>query len=168
MAMNTLILALGNPLRGDDGIGAAVLEAIDRQVLPPEVTLIEGGTPGLETVLLLQDYDRALIIDAADMGQPPGTWRCFTPESALLAAGDLALRGTVHYAGLAEALALGAALNVLPLTILIFGVQPESIGWTPGLSAAAAAAVAPVAQAVIEAALSPIPEKVAEKCLIKS
>jgi hydrogenase maturation protease len=26
--MTTLILALGNPLRGDDGIGAAVLEAL--------------------------------------------------------------------------------------------------------------------------------------------
>lgn len=154
--VKTLVLALGNPLRGDDGIGAAVLDALTRGPLPAGVTLIDGGTAGLETVLTLQGYDRALIIDAAYMGRSPGSWECFTPESVHLEAGNLALRGTVHYAGLAEALALGAALNTLPPTIMIFGVQPESIGWTQGLSTAAAAVIPEVAAAVAAALFDPV------------
>lgn len=149
--MQTLVLALGNPLRGDDGAGAAVLEALQACALPPDVSLIDGGTAGLETVLLLQDCDRALIIDAAEMGLAPGTWRCFTPASVRMASGNLAQRVTVHYAGLAEALALGEALNILPPHILIFGIQAADIGWVPGLSAPVAAAIPAVGDAVLAA-----------------
>jgi hydrogenase maturation protease len=74
--MTTLVLALGNPLRGDDGVGAAVLNALP--ALPPGVTGMDGGTPGLGLVLSLQGYDRAIILDAAEMGEMPGTWRRFT------------------------------------------------------------------------------------------
>jgi hypothetical protein len=58
----TLVLALGNPLRGDDGIGAAILEALARsESLPQDVTLLDGGVAGLETALLMRrrwDSDR--------------------------------------------------------------------------------------------------------------
>ena len=35
--MSTLILGLGNALRGDDGIGPAVIEWLDQRALPPGV-----------------------------------------------------------------------------------------------------------------------------------
>ncbi len=143
-AKTTLVLALGNPLRGDDGIGAAILSALPAVL--SGVTLLEGGTPGLELVLTLRGYDRVIILDAADMGQPPGTWRRFTPDA--LQAVDPALRGTLHDAGLAEALALGAALGVLPPEIIILGIQPGEIGWSPGLTPQVAAAIPNVCDAV--------------------
>ncbi len=145
----TLILALGNPLRGDDGVGAAVLQALQDKKLA-DVTMIDGGTAGLETVLLLEGTDCAIIIDAAEMGEAPGTWRRFSPEQVQLAARDMHLRGTMHYAGLSEALALGEAMNMLPPQIFIFGIQPEEIGWEIGLSAAVAAAVPAVCAAIVE------------------
>lgn len=138
----TLVLALGNPLRGDDGVGAAVLEQLKQnRRLPPQITLLDGGTAGLETVLLLQDYSRTIIIDAAEIGGAPGDWRRFTPSEVKLQAADPQLSGTLHYAGLAEALALAEALGVLPAEIVIYGVQPADIGWTPGLSEAVQAAI---------------------------
>ena len=101
--------------------------------------LTDGGTAGLETVLLLQGYQCAIIIDAADMGLDPGTWRRFTvAEAALTTSG---LRGTLHQAGLGDALALGEALGILPNEIIVYGVQPEDIGWSPGLSAPVRAAI---------------------------
>ena len=146
--LKTLVLALGNPLRGDDGVGTAVLSKLAAYpIIPPEVVLQDGGTPGLETVLLLEGYERAIIIDAADMGLEPGTWRRFS--SAKLAAQEAALMGTLHQAGLAEALALGEALNMLPDEVIIFGVQPAVIGWEPGLSAGVETAVEEVCAAVL-------------------
>ena len=146
-AAETLVLALGNPLRGDDGVGAAILAQLAEADLPPGVTLLDGGTPGLETALLLQGYRRAVIIDAADMGLEPGQWARFTRDAARLGSADL--RGTLHSAGLAEALSLGEALGLLPEAVVIFGIQPAAVGWTPGLSAPVAAAVPAVGAAIL-------------------
>lgn len=146
----TRVIALGNPLRGDDGIGAAVLAELTRYPLPAGIELLDGGTPGLETVLLLQGCHRVLFIDAADLGLAPGQWRRFTLAEARLLSHDLTLRGTLHYAGLAEALTLGEALGQLPPYLTIYGIQPADIGWEIGLSAAVQTAIAPIAQAIYE------------------
>ena len=140
-----LVMALGNTLRGDDGVGAAVLNQLDTSQLPSNVTILDAGTPGLELVVILQEYDRVIIIDAADMGKIPGYWRQFTPDEVRLASRDMHLRGTLHYAGLAEALSLGNALELLPHDIIIFGVQPQSIDWVTCLSAPVEACVADIA-----------------------
>jgi hydrogenase maturation protease len=42
-----LILGLGNPFRGDDGIGPAVIATLQNQDLPRDVVALDGGTPGL-------------------------------------------------------------------------------------------------------------------------
>ena len=147
--LNTLILSLGNPLRGDDGVGTAVLTMLAAYpIIPPGVVLQDGGTPGLETVLLLEGYERVIIIDAADMGLEPGCWRRFS--SAKLAAQEANLTGTLHQAGLAEALELADALNMLPDEVVIFGIQPAEIGWEPGLSVGVETAVGEVCKAVLD------------------
>lgn len=146
----TLVLALGNPLRGDDGVGQAVVERLAAESLPPDVTVQDGGTPGLETVLLLQGYGRAIIVDAAEMGRAPGEWVRFTLKDATLTANDLHARVAVHYAGLAEALALGEALDVLPAAITIYGVQPLNLDWTVGLSEPVRAAVPALCAAILD------------------
>jgi hydrogenase maturation protease len=146
--LHTLVLSLGNPLRGDDGVGTAVLTLLAAYpIIPPGVVLLDGGTPGLETVLLLDGYEKAIIIDAADMGLPPGSWRRFS--SAKLAAQEANLTGTLHQAGLAEALALAEALNMLPAEVIIYGIQPAEIGWEPGLSVEVETAVLEVCQAIL-------------------
>ena len=82
----TLVLALGNPDRGDDGVGQAVLRDLtERGPLPPTVEVLDGGLAGLETCLLLQGRRRALIVDAADMGLAPGEWRSLEVTQPLLA-----------------------------------------------------------------------------------
>lgn len=147
---STLILGLGNSLRGDDGAGPAVVAALSRMDLPPQVELLDGGTPGLETVLLLQGYERVIIIDAADMGLEPGEWRRFTPDTAEIKSSENKLTGTLHAAGLAEALVLAAALDVLPERLLIFGVQPGQIDWSMDLTEPLKAALPHLIDALIE------------------
>lgn len=149
--MNTLILAIGNPQRGDDGVGSAILDALSAYDLPEDVSLYDGGTLGLEMVLLFQQYPRVIILDAAEMAQVGGTWRRFSPEEVRAQTRDMHLRGTMHYAGLAEALTLAEGLGLLPEHIEIFGVQPSLIDWDEGLSEAVRAVVPQVAQAVYSA-----------------
>ena len=103
----------------------------------------------LETALVLQGHRRAIIVDAADMGCAPGEWARFTRDQVALEPAEMGLRSTLHSAGLAEALALGEALGILPKEIVMYGVQPEAIDWSPGLSAAVQAAVPAICAAIL-------------------
>lgn len=154
--MKTLVLALGTPLRGDDGVGCAVLSFLqETAVFPPHITLMDGGTPGLETVLTLQGYDKVIVIDAANLGERPGSWRRFSLAEANLVQ-QAQMNGTLHDAGFAEAVALGAALDILPSEIVVYGVQPESIEWEMGLSTAVQTAIPQICQQ-LQAELAEIP-----------
>lgn len=144
----TLILGLGNPFRGDDGVGTAVVAVLMNKDQPPNVVVLDGGTPGLETVLIWQGYQRVIIVDAADMGMQPGSWRRFLAEEAVLPLGNGAMQGTLHAAGLAEALALAEALDILPPELVFYGVQPEYTGWSTGLSAPVETAVPSLSAAI--------------------
>lgn len=143
---HTIVLALGNPLRGDDGVGAAVVQALAQSgALPPDVRLQDGGTPGLDTALLLQGFRRAILVDAAEMGLQPGQWQWLDISPA-----DVMPGATLHAAGLAEALALGHALGILPERLRVIGIQPERVDCTPGLSHSVRQAVPAVCQAILE------------------
>jgi hydrogenase maturation protease len=144
---STVILGLGNSLRGDDGVGSAVIEWLEQQGLPGGVEAIDGGTAGLDIVSALMGHERAIIVDAANIGRAPGEWLRFTPDVARL--NDNGATLSLHSAGLSEALALGAALNVLPPTIIIYGVQPQNLDWSPQLSDEVQAAVTEVGQAIL-------------------
>jgi hydrogenase maturation protease len=144
--MKTLVLALGNSLRGDDGVGSVVLERLEETaVFSPNITLIDGGTPGLETALTLQGYDKVIVIDAANIGAKPGTWQRFLLSDVLLVQ-QANMNGTLHDAGLAEALALAEALGILPPEIILYTIQPESVGWEIGLSLAVQQAIPAICQ----------------------
>lgn len=132
---STLILALGNPLRGDDGAGSAVLEALERKAgLPKTVTLLDGGTGGLETLLLMQDYDHVILIDAAELGMTAGNWARIRYRDDPIEFSKAARRDSMHRSGLAEALELGEALEILPSEIVLYAIQPAGIGWNSAIS----------------------------------
>jgi len=148
----TIVLALGNPLRGDDGVGIAIINALEANPrLPKGVDLIDGGTPGVDTSLLLQGYHRAIIVDAAEMGLLPGTWAQFVlNDNTFLKPNDVDQPISVHSAGLAEALELGYTLGILPDDITICGIQPSTIGWSSGLSNPVQEAIPAICSAILE------------------
>ncbi len=111
---NTLVLGLGNPLRGDDGVGPVVISTLLEEYSLPDVKFVDGGTPGLETALIWRGYQRAIIVDAADMGLKPGQWRRFLSGEANLPFNHVGMQGSLHTVGLAEAIALAEALDMLP------------------------------------------------------
>ena len=127
-----LILGLGNPLLGDEGIGVRVVEELKRLELPAGVSVVEGGTTGLGLIGLMEGYQRVIVVDAADMGQPPGHVVRFTPSEVQFKTAEAPL--SLHQIGLGEVLALANALEVAPVGLTIIGVQPSRIQTRAGLS----------------------------------
>lgn len=142
------VIAAGNAFYGDDGVGAAVLEAIRKSDILPGVDLIDIRTDALALLDHLVPGEKTVIVDAARMGLEPGDVAAFRPEEAALR-----IRGdnlSVHGFGLAEVFAMARGLGRLPDDVLIVGVEPARIEINCGLTDAARAAVARVL-AIIEA-----------------
>jgi hydrogenase maturation protease len=67
--MTTLVVGLGNPLRGDDGVGPLVVRAFARS-LPPgaDVEVDEVPEGGLRLMERLVGYEAAILVDAVRSG----------------------------------------------------------------------------------------------------
>ncbi|MFA5139883.1 MAG: hydrogenase maturation protease [Elusimicrobiota bacterium] len=68
--MRTRLLALGNDILSDDGVGLAVGRAVQRR-FGERVELVESSRGGLALVELLSGCDQALILDAIMTGEHP-------------------------------------------------------------------------------------------------
>ncbi|MBS1253863.1 MAG: Hydrogenase 1 maturation protease [Anaerolineales bacterium] len=144
---STLVIGLGNLLRGDDGVGVRVAEALATRDLPDDVEVVDGGTHGLGLVNFMEGRQRVILVDAADVGESPGEFRRFTLDEARLLGDDRHL--SVHAAGLRDALLLAQALDVLPDEVVIFGVQPANLEWYSALSPQVKAALPDLITAVM-------------------
>jgi hydrogenase maturation protease len=145
---HVLILGLGNPLLGDEGIGVRVVEELKGLELPDGVTVVEGGTSGLGIIGLMEGYQRVIIVDAADMGHPPGRVVRFTPLEAQFKTAEAPL--SLHQIGLGEVLALAEALEVAPAELVIIGIQPSRIEGGVGLSPEVEGAIPQIIRIILD------------------
>lgn len=139
---NVLVLGLGNPLRGDDGIGPRVVAELEHRELPEGVEVLDAGTGGLDLLQIIEGRERVVIVDAAEVSVEggriaPGQFVRFAPEEAHLAGTPRGVAGegfSFHHAGVSEVLGLARALDRPLPSIVVFGVQPKKVGWGEGLS----------------------------------
>ena len=130
--MKTLILGVGNPLRGDDGLGPEAIRLLQGDPLTEKADLLDGGTDGLNLIEDIQAYERAIIIDAVDMRAPVGAVRIFSPDEAKINIVSEAL--STHGFGLGEVIALLKQLGC-KTELTIIGVQPRATNFGEPMSA---------------------------------
>ena len=119
----TVLLALGNLIRSDDGVGVHALALLERDPRgPPEVTLVEGGTKGLELLPFVFGVARLLVLDAVDVGAAPGKIVRITGQDLSTLPGS----GSVHELALADILNALRIMGQQPQETVLLGVQPAS------------------------------------------
>jgi hydrogenase maturation protease len=151
-----LVAGIGNVLRGDDGFGPAVVQALlARGALPSGVHAVEIGIGGVGLVHELMDgYDAVVIVDAVDRGGAPGAVYVLEPEVPQIeriAAAERQALGDVHEAVPARALVLARAAGVLPPVVRVIGCQPAE---TDELSLCLSAPVEPAVAIVVDHVLA--------------
>ncbi len=140
-----LVLAVGNPLRSDDGVGVRVLERLAAAGLPAGVEVTDGATAGLDLALLLADRRLVVLVDAVVGEWPPGT--VVRLDGSALAAGGIG--GSSHEAGIADAVDVVRRLGRGPARVVLVGVAAASLEPGDRLTPAVAAAVGETAVAVL-------------------
>ncbi len=132
-------LGLGNLLYQDEGFGIHALKAMQADRLTPDtVELIDGGVLGLNLLPLVEECSHLLVLDAVDMGQPPGTIYEVEGEQIPLFASS---RLSEHQVGFQEVLGLARFRGNLPASLRLIGVQPQQLGSGIGLSQAVASSM---------------------------
>jgi hydrogenase maturation protease len=152
----TLIVGLGNPILGDDGVGWRIAERVQKRLQAEhegavnlEVDCLALG--GLSLMERLVGYQRAILIDAITTHQnPPGTVTCF-PLEALPdhAAGHTT---AAHDTSLKTAILVGRSMGaLLPEMITIVAVEAEQVyNFSEELSPEVAAAITPAEKLVLD------------------
>jgi hydrogenase maturation protease len=135
---SVLVLGLGNPILGDDGVGWRVVEAAqeewrriadDRPLTvdhrPSSATEFDCfSLGGLALMERLIGYDRAILVDAIQTqhGEPGAIYRLTLDDLPTLNA------DAVHDASLKAALALGRQLGAkLPEEIVIYAIEATNV-----------------------------------------
>jgi len=133
----TVVIGIGNPLMGDEGVGLSVVDALARRADDfPGVDFIEGGTGGMKLLHLIHGRRRAVFVDCARMGEAPGALRRFDPEDVRSCK---ALAGfSLHEGDLLSILEVARGLDRCPEAIVIFGIEPQSVEPRQALSPAIA------------------------------
>lgn len=142
----TVVLALGNLIRSDDAIGLRALGLLQHDPrVPRGVSLVEGGTKGLELVPYVSRAARLLVLDAVEVEAREGTIVRMQGEDLRALPGS----GSAHELALADILNALRLLGEEPREVVLLGVQPATTELGTSLSAGVEAAVPALVEAAV-------------------
>ena len=145
--MSTLVLGIGNLVMSDDGIGVRVVQLLnERYRFPPDVTILDGGTLGLDLLPKLEGVDRLLVVDAVETGKVAGTLVRMAGEDVPVV---LETKVSPHQMGLKDLLAVAMLQGFMPREMVLLGVQPGIIEMGMDLSAEVGSQLEPLADRVL-------------------
>ena len=166
----TLIIGLGNPILGDDGVGWKVAEQVKQRIesdaryhMPmrplwskivhrvPSAEVDCAALGGLSLMERLVGYQRVILVDSMETGQSPeGSVRVFPLEA--LTNPSTGHSTAVHDTSLITALEVGRKMGLeLPESVRVVAVEAKNVyDFSEELSPAVAAAVPLAVQAVLD------------------
>ena len=142
-----VVLGVGNILLTDEGFGVHVVNQLrEDYVFNPPITILDGGTMGMELLTYMRGMTKLLLVDAINGGDAPGTVYEF-PHEEMNSYFTEAI--SVHEVGMQDILRI-RALQEDPLEdAVVIGVEPESLELGLTLSEATQAALEDVKARVL-------------------
>jgi hydrogenase maturation protease len=141
-----VVIGLGNPDCGDDGIGPLVARAVSEHATGVRVIERRG-----DALALMEDWAGAqsvVLVDAAAAVSEPGRIHRIDLAREELPR-DLSLSST-HAFGVADAIALASALRRLPQQLIVYAVEGENFAPGDPMSRAVAAAAEDVTARILK------------------
>ena len=154
--LRTLVVGLGNPILGDDGVGWRVAEAVSSSLTTgngrlPHIEVECFALGGLSLMEHLVGYEKAIIIDSIQTrnGEPGQVYRLSLDDLPDFSTGHTT---AAHDTSLQTAMRLGRTMGVdLPEEIALVGVEAKHVyEFSEELSPDVAAAVPEAVRAVLE------------------
>jgi hydrogenase maturation protease len=131
--MKVRVLGIGNVLMSDDGFGPFVVRMLDAAYeCPPDVELVDVGTPGLDLTPFLLDTESVIFVDTVTSRGAPGEIRVYDRDDILRHPPQTRTGG--HDPAMKEGLLTVAAAGAGPSHVTLVGVIPAWIATGVALS----------------------------------
>lgn len=122
--MRIVVLGIGNILCTDDGVGVHTVNELEKRYdLPPEITVIDGGTSAMDCLDQMADADHMLIADAMRFHAEPGSIKRVDHDGLQA---HFKTKLSPHQVGLSDVLATMNLHGIMPKRVVLFGMQPKS------------------------------------------
>lgn len=120
-----LVIGVGNPLMGDDGVGVQTVRQLLQQKLPSGVTALVVSTGAINYLDEISRAETLVAVDAVSGNSPPGTIYRITDltQLAKIRQGEI----DSHTCQLMTVIAWARTISGLPNTVILYGVEPLSI-----------------------------------------
>lgn len=145
-ARRVLVVGLGNPDCGDDGVGPGVIEKL-AGLLPADVAVASPRDDLLTLVTEWEDFDAVVCIDAASLQTTLGRIHQFHLGSDDLPRDTFVMSS--HAIGLVDAIGLSRALSEFLPEMIVFAVEGAAFAVGALMTPEVAAAIPEVAARVI-------------------
>jgi hydrogenase maturation protease len=126
--MKTLVLGIGNPILGDDGIGFHVAQELAKLIKDDAVDVKDASTSGLILLDIIRGYEKVIIVDAikTEEGEPGEIYR-LRPKDFFRT--TVHLTTSIHDVNLPTVIELGNKLvpEEMPHEIVIFAIEVKEI-----------------------------------------
>ena len=124
--MKTMVLGIGNSIRCDDGVGPYTASLLKAMSLPIDAHIDTASTIGLNLLDLLEDCERAFVIDSmTDSKHKNGTVLRFTAAELDSINKD---EYSHHNLGLTQTLSFGRQNGLkMPRDIVIYAICAENV-----------------------------------------
>lgn len=118
----TLVLGMGNTIRGDDGVGIKIIEALKGQLDSSAVEIKQTHESGINLLDKIAGYEKVIIIDSIqpESGMIGDIYRLNPLEKGPVAS---VMSYSLHNIGLSEVLKLTGGLIDMPKEIIIYAVN---------------------------------------------
>ena len=134
---NILVIGMGNVLMQDEGVGVRAVEELESQYfIPAGVTVLDGGTTGMELFEPMRNCQQLIVADGVNTGDPFGTIVRIANEEI---PAFFQTKISNHQLGLSDLLALLQLKSEAPEYVSIIGMVPHSLENKLGLSPEATA-----------------------------
>ena len=134
---NILVIGMGNVLMQDEGVGVRAVEELESQYfIPAGVTVLDGGTTGMELFEPMRNCQQLIVADGVNTGDPFGTIVRIANEEI---PAFFQTKISNHQLGLSDLLALLQLKSEAPEYVSIIGMVPHFLENKLGLSPEATA-----------------------------
>ena len=143
--MSDLLIGVGNPVRGDDGVGCFVAEQVSKAA-PDIDVLISRGDPA-ELLDAWGGKRMVVIVDACLSGAIPGTLHrfdaCAEPLPSVF--GEV----STHGVDLGASVEMARALQGLPSELIVYGIEAGQAAYGASLTPQVLAAAQSLSQRIL-------------------
>ncbi|MDM8355496.1 hydrogenase maturation protease [Pandoraea communis] len=141
-----LVVGMGNPDRGDDGVGALVVRSVAGR-LPADVSLVVRSDDALSLIEDWAGFDALVCVDAAAPVTMPGRIHRIDLASEQLVR-EMSFASS-HAFGVAEAIELARTLGLAPRDMVVYAIEGACFDPGTPMTPEVAAAVDEVAGRVV-------------------